>query len=83
MKDLLSDLNIARKCEENCAYDMLDCIQECGASTECTSSCYRGNVVCIDACPCHAGKYQYHLKNESRKYRKMFFLVFFRLPVGL
>merc|ERR1719259_734607 len=32
---------------------MFECLEDCGESTECSSSCYRGNIVCVDACPCH------------------------------
>ena len=34
---------------------MFECLEECGANTDCSSSCYRASVVCNDACPCHAG----------------------------
>ena len=54
-KYLFSDLNLARECENICASVMLECIEECGANTECTSSCYRNQVTCIDSCPCHLG----------------------------
>ena len=36
---------------------MFECLEECGASTECSSLCYRENIVCVDACPCHTGLY--------------------------
>ena len=36
---------------------MFECLEECGASTECSSLCYRENIVCVDACPCHTGQY--------------------------
>ena len=34
---------------------MFTCLENCGSNTECSSACYRENVVCVDACPCHAG----------------------------
>ena len=52
---MFSDLNFAEECETNCGTEMFECIAECGESTECISLCYRDQVVCIDACPCHAG----------------------------
>ena len=52
---MFSDLNFAEECETNCGNEMFECIAECGESTECISLCYRDQVVCIDACPCHAG----------------------------
>ena len=52
---LLSDINLARECETACGSEMFQCLEECGANTECSSSCYRESVVCNDACPCHAG----------------------------
>ena len=51
-----SDINVARECETNCGSEMFTCLENCGSNTECSSACYRENVVCVDACPCHAGK---------------------------
>ena len=50
-----SDINLARECETACGAEMFECLEECGANTECSSLCYRASVVCNDACPCHAG----------------------------
>ena len=56
---MFRDINLAIECENNCATDLIGCVEDCDGVTECTSSCYRGNVACIDACPCHAGKCHY------------------------
>ena len=53
---LLSDINLARECENQCGSELFECIQDCGANTECSSLCYRENVACVSACPCHIGK---------------------------
>ena len=52
---IFSDINLARECETACGAEMFECLEECGANTECSSLCYRASVVCNDACPCHAG----------------------------
>ena len=44
---------------------MFECLEECGANTDCSSSCYRASVVCNDACPCHAGKKLLDFKNSE------------------
>ena len=54
---LLSDFNHAQECESKCGVNMFECIEWCDGVTECISSCYRENTVCIDACPCHHGEY--------------------------
>ena len=53
---LFSDINLAQECESNCGSAMMECFKICGNNTECQSSCYRGNIICVDACPCHTGK---------------------------
>ena len=52
---ILSDIILAQECETNCGSDLYACVQECGSNTECSSACYRENVVCVDSCPCHTG----------------------------
>ena len=54
---------------------MFECLEECGANTDCSSSCYRASVVCNDACPCHAGKL-FDSKNSEAT-------TFFRLSIWL
>ena len=54
-KDLFSDLELARECENNCASKLLECIEECGTLTECIGSCNRNHIICVDSCPCNLG----------------------------
>ena len=42
----------AEECEDDCMFYLIECVQNC-QDEPCRSQCYRANVACIDACPCH------------------------------
>ena len=48
------NIELAHECEDLCVEDLGKCITACGNDSSCTADCYRGEIDCIDSCPCHA-----------------------------
>ena len=47
------DIELARECENYCIDDLTKCITGCKNDSSCAAECYRGEIDCIDSCPCH------------------------------
>ena len=47
------DIELARECENYCIDDLAKCITGCKNDSPCIAECYRAEIDCIDACPCH------------------------------
>ena len=48
------DIEFAKVCENFCIDDLAKCVSDCSTDSTCTAACYRAEIECIDACPCHA-----------------------------
>ena len=50
------DLELAEQCEQLCIGSLKDCVEDC-EDEPCKSDCYRDEIKCVDACPCHTDCY--------------------------
>ena len=47
------DIELSRDCENFCVENLSKCLSDCKTDSVCISNCYRDEIQCIDACPCH------------------------------